>query len=244
MKKLVDSKRRTFYSGRMESYIDAFLEEKQKENSVLEGLNDENLIADLRIMFLAGTETTTATLRWGFLYLMAHLDIQRKLQKEIDDVIGRERMPSMEDKLRMPYMEAFIMEVSRKETLIPMGAPHRIIKDVEVNGVFFPKNITTLRNVWAVHHDPKLYPDPFSFRPERFINESGKAVKPDCLIPFGIGKRYCLGEPLARMELFLYLTSILQKFTILPPEDGTISFEGELTTLYCPLSFLSRFVPR
>jgi cytochrome P450 len=249
IKKISDRHKETYIPGQMRSYIDAFIAKRSEiegnaEKAVLDRFDDKTMVIDLRVLFFAGTETTTSQIRWGLLYLMSHPDIQTKIQQEIDEVVGRHHMPSMEDKLRMPYVDAFIMEITRKATLAPLGFYHRVLQDVEVNGYLIPEGTIATQNLWAVHHDPKLWGDPFSFRPERFINEKGQAVKPEYLIPFGIGKRYCLGEPLARMELFLYITAILQKFTILPPEDAIISFDEILTIVSAPKPFRLRAVLR
>ena len=79
-----------------------------------------------------------------------------------------------------------------------------------------------LSNIWAVHNDSDVWDEPEKFKPERFLDENGDFIQSKDIIPFSIGPRYCLGEKLARMEIFLFLVSIVQKFEILPPTDDGI----------------------
>jgi len=217
----------THQEGSKDDYINAYYTERalrEKSGVYPEYFCDESLETNLDLLFLAGTDTTATTLRWGFLFMIIHPDIQAKVQKELDDVIGRDRMPSHDDKGNLPYTEATLLEIQRKGSVVPLSIPHTNIKEVNLNGHRIPNGTLILPNIYAVHHDEKLFPDPMSFRPERFINEKGQVVKPEHLIPFSMGKRFCVGEPLARMELFVYFTSVLHKFTLKSPE-------GEVPTL-------------
>jgi len=227
-KQIAEDHLKTYQPGSKTDYIDAYYTEKaerERTNNNAEMFDYNALHENLTVLFFAGTDTTTTTLRWGLIRMMMHPDIQRKVQQEIDDVVGRERLPTMEDKLRMPYTDATILEISRMASLAPVNAVHSTLEDVNLGGYLIPKDTPIFTNLWAVHHDEKLFPDPFSFRPERFINEQGQFVKHEAVIPFSLGKRFCLGEPLARMELFLYFTSMLQKFTFVNPEDQVLTDE-------------------
>ncbi|CAG0879147.1 unnamed protein product [Darwinula stevensoni] len=114
----------------------------------------------------------------------------------------------------MPYTQAFIMEVQRLANLIPFGLAHLATEDTEVASYRFPKGTTFLANMWSFHMDPKFWPDPEKFDPERFLNPDGSIkTKVPSFLPFLLGKRQCLGESLALMELFLFLTIFMQKFT-------------------------------
>lgn len=147
------------------------------------------------------------------------------MQEEIDRVIGREREPSFNDRMNMPYTEATILEIHRVVTLVPLSVPHRNVKDTHIFGHFIPKNTVILPNIWAVHHDVKIWKDPDNFRPERFLDKN-EPNKSEFVISFSIGKRACAGEPLARMELFLYFVSLLQTFEFVPPDGIIPSLEG------------------
>ncbi|CAG0879740.1 unnamed protein product [Darwinula stevensoni] len=123
----------------------------------------------------------------------------------------------------MPYTEAFIMESLRHGSLIPMGAPHVANNDTEINGYFIPKGTIVLGNIWSCHNDRRFWSDPEEFSPERFLDEDGK-VKTNVsnFLPFGLGRRQCLGESLAKIELFLFMAIFMQKFTFCVPEGHPI----------------------
>jgi cytochrome P450 len=115
----------------------------------------------------------------------------------------------------MPYTEAFIMEILRISSIIPLGVGHSTMEDFTFHGYDIPKGTQILSNIFAVHHDPKIWGDPEIFRPERFLKKDGRTVeKNDNLIPFSTGKRICLGFNLALDEIFLFATSLVQKFDI------------------------------
>jgi len=247
MRKIVDERKKTYVPGSRADYIDAYFAERierEKSNTYPEYFDDKALLGSLIVLLAGGTDATISTVKNMLLYLMMHPDVQRKVQQEIDDVIGKERLPSMEDRSRMPYTEATILEVNRVGTVVPMNAPHTTMEDVTFGGYKLAKDTKVFVNIWAVHHDEAIFPDPFSFRPERFINADGKFVKSEAVIPFAIGKRFCLGEPLARMELFLYFTSILQKFNLVNPEGQVLTTRTHGMVIADPLPYLIRFVRR
>ncbi|CAG0906622.1 unnamed protein product [Darwinula stevensoni] len=115
----------------------------------------------------------------------------------------------------MPYTEAFIMEAQRLGNVVPLGVGHAATHDLEFAGYRFPKvGMMFQANVWSCHMDPKFWPDPEKFDPGRFLNSDGSLkTKVPSFLPFVLGKRQCLGESLARMELFLFLAIFMQIFT-------------------------------
>ncbi|CAG7826328.1 unnamed protein product, partial [Allacma fusca] len=148
------------------------------------------------------------------MYLILHLDVQKKFQKEIDDVIGQSRQPSLTDKPKMIYAEALTCEVLRKSSLAPFGVFHTATENTTFEGFDMPEGTLIVSNQYYVHHDPKIWGDPENFRPERFISPEGRIQKKEYLIPFSIGKRVCPGETLARDSIFLFLTNLFQRFEI------------------------------
>ncbi|CAG7731169.1 unnamed protein product, partial [Allacma fusca] len=129
-----------------------------------------------------------------------------------------------DDRAKMPYLEAFTNEVHRKATLVPMTVFHKAMKDTEIAGYTVKKGTVVLPSIYAAHHDVEYWGDPEVFRPERFLDSSGSKVIPkDALMPFSTGKRYCLGETLARDTLFLFLATLLQNLSFaLDPAGGDI----------------------
>lgn len=233
MKAFVDAKieehEKTLKPGHIRDFIDGYLLEIEKRK------DDPTFIKPVlhdmvQAFFGAGSETVRVCIEWLVLISASHQDAQRRIQAEIDDVIGSDRLPVWLDHKTMPYTEAFIMEMMRWRTIVPLNLLRYTLADTELNGFFIPKHTAILSNMWAIHHDPKFWgPDADEFRPERFLTDGGKEVKRmEQYIPFSIGKRACPGEPLAKIEIFLYFVAILQKFNIRMPAGKLADFEGEL----------------
>ncbi|XP_066489192.1 cytochrome P450 2D14-like [Tiliqua scincoides] len=211
---------------------DAFLEEMEKrKDDVNSSFNAQNLSFVIADLFSAGTETTTTTLRWGLLYMILHPSVQTKVQEEIDEVIGKNRSPKMEDQANMHYTRAVIHEIQRFGDVVPAGVPHMTFRDTELAGFFIPKGTTVITNLSSVLKDEAMWENPHQFYPEHFLDKNGQFVKREAFLPFSAGRRACAGEQLARMELFLFFTSLLQHFTFhmpknqpRPREDGCYTF--------------------
>ncbi|CAK8679945.1 unnamed protein product [Clavelina lepadiformis] len=212
---IIDEHEKTFGPDHPRDFIDAFLKEKRIGTPCF---TNDQLMAYARHLFIAGTETTSSTLSWAILCLVHYPQIQKKLRNEILEVQGA-GFGSF-DRSKMPYTNAFIHELMRFRTVAPLGVPHKLSEDSEIYGYVIPKGTQVLTNLWAVHHDPSYWDDPETFNPDRFIDKKGEFVKSNHVIPFSVGPRFCLGEQLARMEVFIFLVSIVQKFEILPDPDA------------------------
>uniref|UniRef100_A0A667YCX2 Cytochrome P450, family 2, subfamily Y, polypeptide 3 n=1 Tax=Myripristis murdjan TaxID=586833 RepID=A0A667YCX2_9TELE len=189
-------------------YIDCFLTRlNQEEDNLTTEFHYDNLVSTVLNLFLAGTETTSTTLRYALSVLIKYLNIQEKMQQEICTVIGKERCPSMEDRKSLPFTDAVIHEVQRFLDVVPFSFPHYALKDISFRGYTIPKG-TMKEKQWAT---------PWSFNPQHFLDQNGNFKKNPAFFPFSAGKRSCAGESLARMELFLFLVSLLQRFTFSCP---------------------------
>ena len=184
----------------------------------------DNLKVALFDLFLAGSETTSTTLTWAALYMVRYPEVQARVQQELARVVGEDRSPAMEDRPRLPYTEAVIMEVQRHANIVPLGLRHRITRDMVVSGQLVPAG-TMVMPLMAEILKGDYWGDGEVFRPERFLDEAGQLRKEERFIPFSTGKRACLGEALARAELFLFLSSLLQHFTLLPAVEGELPAE-------------------
>uniref|UniRef100_A0A8C4LC41 Cytochrome P450 n=1 Tax=Equus asinus asinus TaxID=83772 RepID=A0A8C4LC41_EQUAS len=227
--------------------IDSFLLRMDKECSDPEtDFHHKNLIHTVLSLLFAGTETSSSTLRCALLLLFKYPDVLEKVQAEIDRVIGPHRLPALEDQAKMPYTDAVIHEIQRFIDLIPFGVPHLVIKDTDFRGYHLPKDTTVYVMLTSVLHDPRHFEKPDVFYPGHFLDAEGNFRKHKAFIPFSMGKRLCLGEGLARSQLFLILTSMLQNFSLGSPQapediDFTPRING-LTKL--PSVFQLSFLPR
>ncbi|TKS74525.1 Cytochrome P450 2J2 [Collichthys lucidus] len=200
-------------------YIDCYLNEIQNTKGQESSTFDEvGLIMSVLDLFVAGSETTSTTLRWAFLYMAKYPEIQEKVQAEIDKVIGQSRQPSMEDRAILPYTDAVLHEIQRIGNIVPLSLPHIANKEIELSGYTIPKGVAVVPNLTSVLFDKDEWETPHTFNPGHFLDKDGNFVKPTAFIPFSAGKRVCLGESLAKMELFLFFTSFMQQFTFsMPP---------------------------
>ncbi|XP_076878160.1 cytochrome P450 2K4-like isoform X3 [Brachyhypopomus gauderio] len=191
--------------------------------------DDEQLTRYVTDLHIAGTDTTSNTLLTAFLYLMAHPHIQERCRQEIDEVLEGKAQASFEDRHNMPYTQAVIHESQRVANILPLSLFHCTMRDTQLMGYSIPKGTIIIPNLSSVLSEEDQWKFPHEFNPANFLNEQGQFEKPEAFIPFSAGPRVCLGEGLARMELFLILVSLLRRFQFVWPEDAG---EPDFTPVY------------
>ena len=145
---------------------------------------------------------------------MINPEVQNKLHKELDTVIGSDRMITLDDKANLPYTNAVIAEAQRMANLLTMNLHHRSTKDTIIHGYNIPANTTILYQISTVLYSQKYFSEPEKFKPERCLDAEGRFFQPVELIPFGVGKRMCPGEGLARLELYLFAANMYNHFEV------------------------------
>uniref|UniRef100_A0A3B3Z0Z6 Cytochrome P450, family 2, subfamily N, polypeptide 13 n=1 Tax=Poecilia mexicana TaxID=48701 RepID=A0A3B3Z0Z6_9TELE len=217
-------------------YIDTFLIEMENHKDSL-GFTEGNLAFCAFDLFIAGTETTATTLLWALLYLTKYPEVQEKVQAEIDRVIGQSRQPSMADRQNLPYTDAVIHEIQRMGNIVPLNALRVAAKDTTLGGYFIPKGTSVMPMLTSVLFDKSEWETPDTFNPGHFLDSNGKFVKREAFLPFSAGKRVCLGEGLAKMELFLFFVGLLQKFTFSEGSSGLTFLPSKKSQLTSGLTF-------
>ena len=174
----------------------------------------------------AGAETTSTTLLWWVLAMMAHPEIQRQAQDELDLVVGRFRPPTFADAPNLPYIQAMVKETLRWRPALPLSLPHSTIEDDWFEGMFIPKGTICMANLWQCNHDPTFYGDDAAdFNPGRFLDEHGRPIpgpvetRDDGHSTFGFGRRACVGKHTANESLFISMATVLWAIRLDCPRD-------------------------
>ncbi|XP_075938366.1 cytochrome P450 2D15-like isoform X2 [Anarhichas minor] len=212
--------KKTRVPGKPRHFIDSYLDELDMVGDDGSSFSEDQLCAYILDLHFAGTDTTANTLLTAFLYLMNHPQIQERCQQEIDDVLGGKDEASYEDRHQMPYVQAVIHEIQRMADTVPLSVFHCTTKDTELMGYSIPRGTMIIPNLSSVLNEEGQWKSPREFNPENFLNEQMEFVKPEAFMPFSAGSRMCLGEALARMELFLIVVTLLRRFKFVWPEDA------------------------
>ncbi|TFK07285.1 Cytochrome P450 2D15 [Platysternon megacephalum] len=237
---LVKEHRTTWNPTQKRDFTDAFLQEIE---TCMSGVS-KRLSGCVEVREIRSLSTPSSHCWISFLTLEQCL-FPGKVHEEIDKVIGRDRSPQMEDQANMPYTNAVIHETQRYGDIVPVGVPHMTYRDTELQGYFIPKGTTVITNLSSVLKDETVWEKPHQFYPEHFLDADGQFVKQEAFLPFSAGRRVCLGEQLARMELFLFFTSLLQHFTIgLPEGQARPREDGHFAATLTPHPYQIQAVPR
>lgn len=211
-------------------YIDAYLVEMEKENHQESTFCEDDLWIAVANLFIGGTETVSATMRWYIMYMAQYPEVQARVQQEIDSVVPRDTAPALEHRDKLPYTEAVAAEVNRLISVSPTALPHLATRDTELFNYTIPKGTILIAHQECCHRDPNYWEKPDQFYPGHFLDKDGNFIsKKESYIPFNIGRRQCLGESLARMELFLFQATLMQNFTFSVPKGEKLPFEKDPT---------------
>ncbi|XP_014285899.1 probable cytochrome P450 303a1 [Halyomorpha halys] len=225
LKAELDRHKETFQKDDPRDLMDVYLQMLNSEDRK-PSFSELQLLAICMDMFMAGSETTSKSLGFGFLYMLLYPEVQTKAREEIDRVVGRDRLPTLNDRPNMPYIESIVYESVRVFMGRTFSIPHRALKSTTLQGYNIPKDTMLIANFNGVLMNKQFWGDPEVFRPERFI-EDGKVVVPDYYLPFGYGKHRCLGQTLARSNVFLFTAALLQNFEFsIPPGEAPPDTSG------------------
>ncbi|CAG2112764.1 unnamed protein product [Medioppia subpectinata] len=235
----------TYRSDQMRDFCDALIAAKLEtidggNEEAANYLTDQNISLALWDVFVTATDDTQFAFNWMLLLLANCPAIQCRLRAEIADRIGH-RMAAAEDLDDCHYANAFIAEALRYRNSNPLGVPHRTLADTDIDGLSIPANTTVVVHQFSILNDPKYWPDGHAFRPDRFLDSEGRYIqtRPEYYVPFGVGRRKCLGDRLAINELFLVLVAFLQSTRdydiVLATGEGTADLtpDPQQVVLFC-----------
>lgn len=209
-----------------------------------DGITRHQIYSTIRDFIGAGIDTTSTTLQWTVLLLSIHTNIQDKMQKEIDNILGG-RGPTLQDQGKLPYVEATILEVMRHGTIAPLNIPHSTSTDVKFRDFEIKKGTVVFCNIYGIFKDKNIWTDPDKFRPERFLTKDNTIIheRADIIATqFGVGRRRCIGDTLSKRELFLFITSIYQAMNTNLRSDPNY---GRIITINCkPTPYKIQIIPR
>ncbi|XP_064941049.1 flavonoid 3',5'-hydroxylase-like [Musa acuminata AAA Group] len=179
-------------------------------------LSDVNMKGFISDMFIAGTDTSSIIIEWALAEMLRNPTILQRAQDEMDEVIGKNRRLEESDMPNLPYLRAICKEALRLHPSTPLGVPHYTFEACEVDGYHIPPNTRLIVNVWAIGRDPDVWEHPLEFKPERFLSGRNAKIEPlgnDFeLIPFGAGRRICVGMHAGLIMLQYGLGSLLHSF--------------------------------
>nr|XP_032816068.1 vitamin D 25-hydroxylase [Petromyzon marinus] len=203
--------------GEPRHMVDAYLDQVESSSPTSStppsSFTRDNMIFTIGELFIAGTETSSNTLRWAILYMCLYPELQDDLHAELTRALrGECRALRLSDRARTPLLEATLHEVLRHATIAPLGIFRAATRDVSFRGFAVPRGTVVVANLHSAHRDPGAWTRAHEFLPRRFLDADGRFVRRKAFVAFSIGRRHCVGEKLALMELFLFLASMLHRF--------------------------------
>ncbi|XP_043534315.1 steroid 21-hydroxylase [Chiloscyllium plagiosum] len=244
----IERHKETFQQGKVRDITDALMKHfwEQEEGAAEFGeLTEEHIHMVIVDLFVGGTETTSSTLSWAIAFLIHRPEIQDRIYKEICEMVGEDCYPAYSDRRKLPVLSATIAELLRLRPVVPISVMHRTTCDTSVAGYSIPKGTNVIPNLFGAHHDESKWTDPTRFRPERFLEAADPERAMQSVLSFSLGARTCLGEPFARVELFIFLGYLLKEFQFLPGVEGVpIDLDGQLGTVLQVKPYLVSIVRR
>ena len=232
--------RKSQRTGGAETVTDIFLDFDlpDKITDKYNCVSKKRVLTSLSELAFSGVETTHGLLEWLILYMIKYPSIQRKIQNEIDETIGRRQIETT-DRSKLNYTWATVLEVMRITSNVPFALPRSAVADTEINGYRIDKDTFTMVNLHSIHMDREFWKDPEAFRPDRFLNED-KSISKEMMshvVTFGLGRRKCVGEHLAKMNIFLIFTLLMQRCSFSKVEGELISTEPTGVIVFLPKPF-------
>uniref|UniRef100_A0A8B9JB54 Cytochrome P450, family 2, subfamily X, polypeptide 9 n=1 Tax=Astyanax mexicanus TaxID=7994 RepID=A0A8B9JB54_ASTMX len=218
--KMIDKYKPSRVQGEQENFVGCYLDELDKRG------NDGSSFNELTFWTIFYNLMDRNGIRVSFYFVFFFLE---GCQQEIDEVLEGKAHVSFEDRQKMPYVQAVMHESQRFGSTVPLSVPHCTTRDTELMGYSIPKGTVIYPNLYSVLNEESQWKFPHKFNPANFLNEKGQFEKPEAFMPFSVGPRSCLGEGLARMELFLILVTLLRRFQFFWPENAG---EPDFTPVY------------
>ncbi|GLJ22391.1 hypothetical protein SUGI_0421480 [Cryptomeria japonica] len=230
VKKIIEEhqqRRREFHKeSETKDIIDVLLEMESLDGREI---TEENIKAIVFDMFVAGVESTSTTLGWVMSLVIKNTVVAKKMQEEIESVVGRERIVNEDDVVSMEYVQCVVKETLRLYPAVPLMIPHESTEDCTVGGYFIPERSRLIVNAWAIGRDPSLWEDPLEFRPERFMGKDVDLARGKDwfdMVPFGAGRRGCPGANMAIVNINLLSAQLLHCFEWSVEGDLDMSEQG------------------
>ncbi|KKY33383.1 putative cytochrome p450 [Diaporthe ampelina] len=202
---------------------------------------------------IGGVETTASIMQWFSALIPAYPDIQKRAQEELDKVVGRDRLPNVQDEANLPYIHAIVKEVERCHNPFWLGTPHVASEDFTYKGKFIPKDTVVVLNTWTMHHDEDRHHNPMSFNPDRYTGDPLTSAQSSNLTDpcqrdhwmFGAGRRICPAMIVAEREIWLAVSRLIWAFTLEQVPGHPIDLrEYDGLSGRSPVPFHIRLVPR